>query len=58
MSHKCDVCKLEYVEEETAKACQDWCSTRNSCNFLIAKQAINKNMMSKESADTDKRYKK
>lgn len=58
MAYKCEVCKLAYAKEETAKICQEWCSTHNSCNFLIAKQAINKDQMAEESPQKDERYKK
>lgn len=57
MSFQCPVCKLEYADEATAKACQEWCSTHDSCNFLIAGQAVNKGQMSNKSADADERYK-
>ncbi len=57
MAYKCEVCKLEYDKEEIAKSCYEWCSTHGSCNFLIARQAINKNKVAKESSSNDERYK-
>ncbi|MBI4053796.1 MAG: hypothetical protein HY397_00525 [Candidatus Doudnabacteria bacterium] len=56
MIYECHVCKLEYLDEDTAKRCQEWCENHNSCNFLIAKQAINKEEMLKQSV-TDERFK-
>jgi hypothetical protein len=57
MTYKCDVCKLEYDEEKLAKECYAWCSTHNSCNFLIARQAINKEQAKAMSPSDDERYK-
>lgn len=42
---QCPICKLKYKDEKTAKECGAWCSTHDSCNFLIARQAINKDEM-------------
>lgn len=56
MNYKCEVCKLEYTKAETAKACQEWCSSHDSCNFLIAKQAINKNQLANQPPEKDERY--
>ena len=39
---KCKICKLKYQDQATAEQCQAWCDTHSSCNFHIAKQAINK----------------
>ena len=57
MSYKCPVCKLEYSDPELAKQCQAWCSTHNSCNYLIARQAINKNSIGEYPQADDARYK-
>ncbi len=56
MPYQCAICKLEYANEETAKVCQEWCSTHDSCNFLIAKQALNKDQMKQAPAGDDERY--
>lgn len=39
---QCPICKLKYKDEKTAKECEAWCGTHDSCNFQIARQAINK----------------
>lgn len=53
---QCDVCKLKYRDKSTAEKCRAWCSTHDSCNFLIARQAINKNEVAQGKLD-DKRFK-
>lgn len=57
MTFICNVCKLEYADEATAKNCEAWCSTHDSCNYLIAKQAINKNKAKGMSVSEDERFK-
>ncbi len=57
MTYKCKVCKLEYSNQETAKACQEWCSTHNSCNYQIAKLAVNKDQAKNMPATEDERFK-
>jgi hypothetical protein len=57
MSFKCNICKLEYANEETAKKCEAWCSTHQSCNYLIAKQAINKDQAKDMPVSEDERFK-
>ncbi len=54
--YKCKICKLEYVDEKTAKDCEAWCSTHDSCNYLIARQAINKDEAKNMPAETDERF--
>lgn len=54
---KCKICKLEYDHEDLAEQCQAWCSTHDSCNFLIAKQAINKDQAKNMRAENDERFK-
>jgi len=39
---QCKICKLKYQDKVTAEQCQTWCGTHSSCNFHIARQAINK----------------
>lgn len=53
---QCNICKLKYQDEVTAEQCQKWCSTHSSCNFHIARQAINKSEMAKGKFD-DARFK-
>lgn len=36
----CEVCGLGYLEADTAQKCEDWCSTKNSCNLEITKKAV------------------
>ena len=55
--HQCKICKLEYVDEKTAKECEAWCSTHDSCNYLIARQAINKKEAKGLSVEEDERFK-
>jgi len=57
MVYQCKICKLEYVEAKTAKECQNWCSTHDSCNYLIAKQATNKDTAKGLSVEADERFK-
>lgn len=56
-THQCNICKLEYTDEKIAKDCEAWCSTHNSCNYLVAKQAINKNEAKDLSVEDDERFK-
>ena len=56
MTHKCEICKLEYDNEKAAIVCQDWCSTHDSCNFQIATTAINKNQAKEMPIESDERY--
>lgn len=53
---QCKICKLKYAEEQTAKDCEAWCSTHQSCNFLIARQAVNKNEGKNMPITDDKRF--
>ena len=53
---ECKICKLKYKDKVTAEQCQKWCSTHSSCNFHIAKQAINKQEMEASELD-DERFK-
>lgn len=53
---QCDTCKLKYRNESIAKQCHAWCSTHDSCNFQIARQAINKNEVAGGKLD-DERFK-
>jgi hypothetical protein len=57
MAYQCQVCKLKYADEQTAKECEAWCSTRQSCNFLIARQAINKVEAKDMPISDDERFK-
>jgi hypothetical protein len=36
----CEACDLGYADEETAKACEEWCIERNSCNLEIIRKAV------------------
>ena len=38
--YQCPVCKLNYLTEELAKQCEDWCTKTNSCNLDIIKHAV------------------
>ncbi|MGQ9597031.1 MAG: DUF7128 family protein [Thermoproteota archaeon] len=38
--YTCEVCGLGYDDEETAKACQKYCSTHNACSLEITSKAI------------------
>ena len=53
---QCDICKLKYRNKSTAEKCHNWCISHDSCNFLIARQAINKNEVAQGELD-DKRFK-
>lgn len=39
---QCKECGLWYKEEEIAKKCFEYCSTRHSCNLEIIKHAVAK----------------
>lgn len=51
---QCAICKLKYRDETTAKQCFEWCSQHDSCNFNIAKLAINKDEVGKEPLDDER----
>jgi len=36
----CDICGLGYEEPNTAKGCEDYCKTYNSCSIKITSKAI------------------
>ncbi len=36
----CGECGFGYLDEETAKECEAYCSARNSCSMDITKNAI------------------
>jgi len=36
----CEVCGLGYVDEESAKACQDYCARHGACSIEITRKAI------------------
>lgn len=36
----CEVCGFGYEDEETAEACQSYCSTHNSCSLEITSKAV------------------
>lgn len=55
--HQCKICKLEYSDEKTAKECETWCSTHNSCNYFIARQAVNKKEAKNLPVKDDERFK-
>jgi len=38
--YTCDSCNLGYGNRETAKECENFCRTYNSCSMEIAKKAI------------------
>ncbi len=42
-AYQCSVCKLEFADPKLARKCEEWCSTHNSCNLEIGRQAINRN---------------
>lgn len=54
---QCKICKLEYDRETLAEQCQAWCSTHDSCNFPIAKLAVNKDQAKNMLAENDERFK-
>ncbi len=54
---QCKICKLEYGDADLAKQCEDWCSAHNSCNFMIARQAINKDQAKNLEPEDDERFK-
>lgn len=41
MTYHCSICKLEFVDAELARKCEDWCATHDSCNLEIGRRAIN-----------------
>lgn len=36
----CPICKLKYIENKWAKACEKWCKEYNSCNLEITKYSL------------------
>lgn len=58
MEKRCKICKLEYADEKIAKECETWCRTHDSCNYLTARQAINKKEAKNLSVEDDERFKK
>jgi len=36
----CEICGLGYEDEETAKACQEYCSTHDACSLEITSKAV------------------
>lgn len=56
MAFICQVCKLEYNDEKLAQDCEAWCSTHPSCNFLIARHAINKKEAKDMPTEEDERF--
>ncbi len=51
---QCVVCKLKYKDGVIAKQCLKWCSNNDSCNYHIAKQAVNKDEVAKELVDDER----
>ena len=37
---RCEACRLVYENEETARKCEEWCTTHHSCNLDIIKHAV------------------
>ena len=58
MEYECKICKLKYTEQGLAQTCEDWCNSHQSCNFQIAKQAINKDQARNMPISDDERFKK
>ncbi|MFA4819000.1 MAG: hypothetical protein WC621_04100 [Patescibacteria group bacterium] len=52
---QCEICKLKYKDNLTARQCYEWCRQHDSCNWHIASQAINKDEAEKQKLN-DKRY--
>ena len=42
VTYTCSVCKLEFDNSEVARQCEEWCSSHDSCNLEIGRQAINR----------------
>ncbi len=57
MTYQCKICKLAYSDEKIAEQCQAWCSSHDSCNYLIAKQAVNKGQVRDLPVEDDERFK-
>lgn len=36
----CDVCGFGYLDEETARKCEEWCTKTGSCSLEITKKAV------------------
>lgn len=36
----CEICGLGYEDEETAKACQEYCLAHNACSLEITSKAV------------------
>lgn len=42
MTYQCAVCKLEFLSQELAQQCEEWCRTHESCNLEIGRRAVNR----------------
>ena len=40
--HYCEICGFGYANSKTAKACEKFCKTHNSCSIKITKKAVAK----------------
>ena len=38
--YQCEECGFHYLDEETAKKCEQWCQKYQSCNLEITKNAV------------------
>ncbi len=42
MVYLCEICSFGYADRETARSCENFCRTHNSCSFEITKKAVYK----------------
>ena len=38
--HLCEECGLGYANEETARECEEFCTTHNACSLQITRAAV------------------
>jgi hypothetical protein len=36
----CEICGLGYLDEETARKCEEWCKRTRTCSIEITKKAV------------------
>ncbi len=36
----CEICGLGYLDDETAKKCEEWCKKTGTCSVEITRKAI------------------
>lgn len=49
--YQCEACGLHYEDEQIAKECYEYCSTNNTCNFELIKQAVENKQPSQDNGN-------